>query len=343
MRDDFTKVTKEILARRVGYRCSNPECRKLTTGPRTNVDEAVNIGVAAHITAAAPGGPRYDPKLSSRLRSSIRNGIWLCQNCAKLVDNDPERYTIEVIREWKTMSEQEALAELESSRDHGLTTGDRITQGLVFAGICMDTTNPGWREISKTKRPFGREFEFNYSLSLAAHNVDPCFDITLMNLGSQPLLLTDVGIEIVTVCHYTYVAGIPKAVKIKKVDTYRVEIPDIWGAITGQSRDLPPSDETKKMRTKEPAEQVPAVRTGSSGEMTIRISPIDLMDFPPIDLYQLVSTKIPDPVYLEPNAPYRYGLLLDKYQKRMPIHALIRLWVRTNAAERRSPEICLFG
>jgi hypothetical protein len=27
MRDDFSERTKEILAGRVGYRCSNPECR----------------------------------------------------------------------------------------------------------------------------------------------------------------------------------------------------------------------------------------------------------------------------------------------------------------------------
>jgi hypothetical protein len=46
------------------------------------------LGVAAHITAASPDGPRYDQNLSSEQRKSPDNGIWLCQNCAKLVDND---------------------------------------------------------------------------------------------------------------------------------------------------------------------------------------------------------------------------------------------------------------
>ena len=37
------------------------------------------------------------------------NGIWLCQNCAKLVDNDPIRYTADVLRGWKASAESEAL------------------------------------------------------------------------------------------------------------------------------------------------------------------------------------------------------------------------------------------
>ncbi len=113
MRDDFTKPTIETLARRVGYRCSNPNCRKLTSGPRTDPARAVNIGVAAHITAASPGGPRYDPDLSSEERKAIENGLWLCQNCAKLIDSDPLRYPAELLYEWKRQAEQAAQDEME--------------------------------------------------------------------------------------------------------------------------------------------------------------------------------------------------------------------------------------
>jgi hypothetical protein len=58
-RDDFNQQTKEMLARRVGYRCVNPHCRKPTSSPRSQPSKAVNIGVAAHITAASEGGPRW--------------------------------------------------------------------------------------------------------------------------------------------------------------------------------------------------------------------------------------------------------------------------------------------
>src|SRR4051812_16178668 len=43
-----------------GFRCSNPACRKPTSGPLEDPAKAINIGVAAHITAAAPDGPRYN-------------------------------------------------------------------------------------------------------------------------------------------------------------------------------------------------------------------------------------------------------------------------------------------
>lgn len=113
MRDDFSERTKEILAKRVGYRCSNPKCRKLTSGPRTEPDKVLNIGVAAHVTAASAAGPRYNPKLSSAGRQHVDNGIWLCENCAKLIDNDAARYTVDELRAWKRQAEEAALAEIE--------------------------------------------------------------------------------------------------------------------------------------------------------------------------------------------------------------------------------------
>lgn len=113
MRDDFSKHILDILAKRVGIRCSNPGCRKLTTGPRSESAKIINIGVGAHITAASPGGPRFDPNLSSDERKSPNNGIWLCQNCAKLVDNDSKRYSVNILQGWKQFAENAALSEIE--------------------------------------------------------------------------------------------------------------------------------------------------------------------------------------------------------------------------------------
>ncbi len=90
-RDEFPPRIKTVLANRVGVRCSNPDCQRTASGPNSDPEKAVNIGVAAHITAAAPGGPRYDAGLSEEERKSAQNGVWLCQTCAKLIDNDPKR------------------------------------------------------------------------------------------------------------------------------------------------------------------------------------------------------------------------------------------------------------
>src|SRR2546426_380798 len=112
MRDDFSKTATEALGKRVGFLCSNPECRQPTTGPQEKQGAVINIGVAAHLTAAAPGGPRYDATLSTDQRRSISNGIWLCQSCAKLVDSDERRFTLEVLREWRDHAERSALEKI---------------------------------------------------------------------------------------------------------------------------------------------------------------------------------------------------------------------------------------
>ncbi len=111
MRDDFTEEVKRTLANRVN-RCSNPDCRMPTSGPQVNSTKYVNVGVAAHITAASPGGKRYDPSLSTEQRKHANNAIWLCQYCAKLVDNDEVRFPIRVLQGWKKAAEAEAFAAL---------------------------------------------------------------------------------------------------------------------------------------------------------------------------------------------------------------------------------------
>src|ERR1700722_9449181 len=100
-RDGFPNATKEILAKRSGQRCSNPDCRIATSGPHQDDQRAINLGVAAHITAAAPGGPRYNPSMSPEDRSAGSNGIWLCQSCAKLIDSDTVRFPEALLIIWR--------------------------------------------------------------------------------------------------------------------------------------------------------------------------------------------------------------------------------------------------
>ena len=108
MRDNFNKSVKENLAKRVAYLCSNPECSCLTIGPKNGKECAVNIGVACHITAASGEGPRYDENISAMKRKSYENGIWLCQNCSKIIDSDEEKYTTQLLLDWKIIAEEKA-------------------------------------------------------------------------------------------------------------------------------------------------------------------------------------------------------------------------------------------
>jgi hypothetical protein len=141
MRDDFLQSTKEILARRVNYLCSNPDCRRLTVGPHTDDAKFVNKGVAAHITAASVGGKRYDDVLTGEARMSVANGIWLCQNCAKLIDSDEARYFVSVLREWKDRAEASVQKSVESNLP--------FQHGQIDADLRVRASYAGGRDCSR--------------------------------------------------------------------------------------------------------------------------------------------------------------------------------------------------
>jgi len=101
-RDDFLKPTRRALAARAGWKCSFTGCGKLTIGPSEESPESsACIGEAAHISAASPGGRRYDGNLTHEERVNISNGIWLCADHAKLIDRDEETYTSDMLRKMK--------------------------------------------------------------------------------------------------------------------------------------------------------------------------------------------------------------------------------------------------
>lgn len=105
MRDDFSQPTKNLLAKQAGHRCTHPSCGKPTSGADESGTGAINIGVAAHITAASSGGPRYDPALTSEQRKDASNGIWLCQDHAHAIDADDSGFSAETLRTWKRQAE----------------------------------------------------------------------------------------------------------------------------------------------------------------------------------------------------------------------------------------------
>ena len=114
MREDFSLQIKDTLAKRVGMKCSNPACRRPTSGPHTDSGKAKNLGEAAHILAASPGGPRYDPSLLASERHAIENGIWLCARCHTLIDSDPANFPAVHLRQWKQAAEAAAQREMEA-------------------------------------------------------------------------------------------------------------------------------------------------------------------------------------------------------------------------------------
>jgi WD40 repeat protein len=150
-RDDFPQPVINALSRRSGQHCSNPHCGRLTSGPKPSSDLGfINVGVAAHITAAAPGGKRYDSSLTVEERTSPRNGIWLCQTCAKLIDSDEISYSIAVLREWKKKAELKALEAISGSRGHGIAVLERKLSGHTNMVWDLAITSDGRKIVSSS-------------------------------------------------------------------------------------------------------------------------------------------------------------------------------------------------
>jgi len=107
-RDDFSEKTRRRIGRQAGWLCSDPSCRRDTIGSNSDGTGEIDHGTAAHICAAAPGGPRYDPKQSPAERSSPDNGIWLCRLHGDAIDAKDSKYTVELLRAWKKQAQEDS-------------------------------------------------------------------------------------------------------------------------------------------------------------------------------------------------------------------------------------------
>lgn len=202
MRDDFSKPVRRTIASRTGWRCSNPRCRALTEGPKSSPDAATSIGVAAHITAASPGGPRFDSSLSNATRRSAENGVWLCEICARLVDGDERLYLTGVLRIWKVDSEQLVRREIGRPAD-----ASPDLQPIRYSSIGLWSDCLWWRahRLHKLCLKDGLRPDFGFheipptawegvGKSPDKNPVEPVFDITVINDGSRVGTVTAIGL-----------------------------------------------------------------------------------------------------------------------------------------------------
>lgn len=147
VRDDFKESTKKRLAERAGYKCSNPFCRITTIGAQQGGDGIVNIGEAAHICAAAPGGKRYDPNMTPEERGGYENGIWMCRTHAALIDRDEKYFTIKMLKDWKAQVEKESSDEILGGAENISVCRVRIKLFYKDLEECRK-----WIKLMKTKR-----------------------------------------------------------------------------------------------------------------------------------------------------------------------------------------------
>jgi len=125
----------------------------------------IDVGVAAHITAASPGGPRFDPNLSDKERASATNGIWLCQNCAKLVDSDVARFSALVLRGWKLGAEWDAKQRIGKTNSTQRRASSRIEGELKRDHRVRDDLQKAMLKssVERMKRPPGQSRPWKFA------------------------------------------------------------------------------------------------------------------------------------------------------------------------------------
>lgn len=103
---DFPEKVKRIIAQRVNYICSNPNCMCFTSGP--NVEDKIDTkkGDCAHIYSGAEDGPRFNLKIDDNFLKNEKNALWLCKNCHRVIDRNWKKYPTELLLQWKSNTEQ---------------------------------------------------------------------------------------------------------------------------------------------------------------------------------------------------------------------------------------------
>lgn len=94
---------------RAANRCAFSDCKIELT-----IDGEIDtLGEMAHIIAKSPDGPRGKSDISSESRDSYENLILLCPTHHKIIDNSPEEWTVEKLKQTKEQHEKWVTEQLD--------------------------------------------------------------------------------------------------------------------------------------------------------------------------------------------------------------------------------------
>jgi hypothetical protein len=146
--------------------------------------------------------------------------------------------------------------------------------------------------------------EYIYAIGGLNENADPSFDVTLLNTMRRPIILTAIGIELVSMALvFALPGGGPRAYTVPIDASYTIDIPDVRKSL----------DRMKMQRVRSSYHYIP-----------------------PVQMNKVLSIRLPDPICIPPRATFRYTLLLAHYEEHMPNSTLLCLWLQTHEGQERS-------
>jgi hypothetical protein len=181
---------------------------------------------------------------------------------------------------------------------------------VTFANIAVGSTSIYWKECPTPERdsyPFDRITSQYVQRVEWVSGSDLPFDVTIVNRSNSEVVLTHVGVEVVSVTHLwatPFKGQMPEARKVERQETYTLH--------------LPPDPEITKILGLDPDTD------------------------PWVDVGKFYWTRLPDPIYVPPAAPYRFSLCLTDYDLDMPDHVILRLAVGSATGSVASDDITVF-
>lgn len=111
----------KMLWGRFGNRCAMTDCRNELVMDATETDDESLIGEECHIVAQKPNGPRGDPSFPKDKIDKYSNLILLCRIHHKLIDDQPNTYTVDKLHKTKELHEKwvrESLEEYDEKKQN---------------------------------------------------------------------------------------------------------------------------------------------------------------------------------------------------------------------------------
>lgn len=143
---DVGQTTRVLLFAMAGGRCEfDGCCRYLLEHHLTKT--AGNFAAIAHICAFSAQGPRASKRLKDRSVNALSNLMLLCPACHKLVDDDPKRFTVDVLRAQKKAHE-DRIYMLTATRPDRHTVAVALTATVADRKVSISTA-----EIQKAVAP----------------------------------------------------------------------------------------------------------------------------------------------------------------------------------------------
>lgn len=125
---------RKILWGHSGNRCAFPGCNQ-ELHSSNGKDAKTIVGQECHIEAQSPGGPRFNPALSEAQIDSYENLILLCSNHHRIIDANPDQYTVAALKKMKTDHEKQVRRALEDKSEFDNMSYEAI---VVYIEMMLD-------------------------------------------------------------------------------------------------------------------------------------------------------------------------------------------------------------